>query len=181
MLAIRRSAEAAFIIIVLAMLNGCGTTPLPVPVISGDVHTLAQAPPGHLDVVIQCIKTNLEENAGLKIAGVIAEEGESPYVFATPEKSDGLLVVQIKEIGLDDSAKGIRLTLFIRVFDGLGKNVYVRSITSIYGADLSEYQSSNIEKALQIVTKDVLRQYAKDPTLRPLILKYKLGALMKFI
>ena len=30
------------------------------------------------------------------------------------------------------------------------------------------------------VVQDVLRQYAKDPALRPLILKYKLGSLLKF-
>jgi len=174
-----------FLIVVLAVLNGCGTTPLPVPVFSGDVRddhikSVAQAPPSHLGIVIKCIAENLEENAGLKIAGVIAEEGESPYVFAAPEKSGGLLVIRIKEIGIAESSVEIRITLLLRVFDGVGENIYTRSITAASGADSPQDLPPNIEKELQVVTKDVLRQYAKDPALRPLILKYKLGSLLKF-
>jgi hypothetical protein len=129
---------------------------------------------------MKCIAENLEENAGLKIVGVIAEEGESPYVFAAPEKPGGLLVIRIKEIGIADPSAGIRVTLLLRVFDGLGENIYTRSITVASGADSPQNLPPNIEKALRAVTKDVLRQYAKDPALRPLILKYKLGSLLKF-
>ena len=185
MFAVHRSVKTVFLIVVLAVLNGCGTTPLPVPVFSGDVRddnikSVAQAPPSHLGIVIKCIAENLEENAGLKIAGVIAEEGESPYVFAAPEKSGGLLVIRIKEIGIADPASGIRVTLLLRVFDALGENIYTRSITGVSKADSPQNLPPNIEKALQAVTKDILRQYAKDPVLRPLILKYKLGSLLKF-
>ena len=185
MFAVHRSVKAVFLIVVLAVLNGCGTTPLPVPVFSGDVRddhikSVAQAPPSHLGIVIKCIAENLEENAGLKIAGVIAEEGESPYVFAAPEKSGGLLVIRIKEIGIAESSVEIRITLLLRVFDGVGENIYTRSITAASGADSPQDLPPNIEKELQVVTKDVLRQYAKDPALRPLILKYKLGSLLKF-
>ena len=185
MLALRRFVESAVIIVALVALNGCGTTPLPVPVFSGDVRddhikSVAQAPPSHLGIVIKCIAENLEENAGLKIAGVIAEEGESPYVFAAPEKSGGLLVIRIKEIGIAEPAVEIRITLLLRVFDGSGENIYARCITGVSGANSPQNLPSSIEKALQAVTKDVLRQYAKDPALRPLILKYKLGSLLKF-
>ena len=185
MFAVHRSVKAVFLIVVLAVLNGCGTTPLPVPVFSGDIlgeriKSVAQAPPSHLGIVIKCIAENLEENAGLKIAGVITGEGESPYVFAAPEKSGGLLVIRIKEIGIADPSAGIRMTLLLRVFDVLGENIYVRSITGVSGADSAQNQPPNIETALQAVTKDILRQYAKDPSLRPLILKYKLGSLLKF-
>ena len=185
MFAVHRSVKTVFLIVVLAVLNGCGTTPLPVPVFSGDVRdehikSVAQAPPSHLGIVIKCIAENLEENAGLKIAGVITEEGESPYVFAAPEKSGGLLVIRIKEIGIADPASGIRVTLLLRVFDGVGENIYARCITVVSGADSPQNLPPNIERALQVVTKDVLRQYAKDPALRPLILKYKLGSLLKF-
>ena len=186
MLAMRLCVKAAFLIIFLVALSGCGTMPMPVPAFSGGsrvehVKSVAQAPPSHLAIVIKCIAENLEENAGLKIAGAILEEGESPYVFAAPEKSDGLLVIRIKELGITEPTVGIRLTLVLRVFDGLGENIYTRSITGVSGADLPQNQPPNIEKALRVITKDVLRQYAKDPTLRPLILKYKMGSLLKFI
>ena len=186
MFAMHRSVKAVFLIVVLAVLNGCGTTPLPVPVFSGDsrvehVKSVAQSPPSHLATVMKCIAENLEENAGLKIAGVITEEGESPYVFAAPEKPGGLLVIRVKALNIADQAAGIQLTLVLRVFDGSGENIYTRSITGVSGADLPQNQPPSIEKALQVVTKDVLHQYAKDPTLRPLILKYKMGSLLKFI
>lgn len=185
MLAMHQSVNALFLFVALAVLSGCGTTPLPVPAFSGGnrveyVKSVAQAPPSHLGIVMKCIAENLEENAGLKIAGVIAEEGESPYVFAAPEKSGGLLVIRIKEIGIADPSAGIRVTLLLRVFDGVGENIYTRSITVASGADSPQNLPPSIEKALQVVTKDVLRQYAKDPALRPLILKYKLGSLLKF-
>ena len=185
MFAVPRSVKAVFLIVVLAVLNGCGTTPLPVPVFSGDVRddhikSVAQAPPSHLAIVMKCIAENLEENAGLKIVGVITEEGESPYVFAAPEKSGGLLVMRIKEIGIADPSRGIRMTLQLRVFDGLGENIYTRLITGVSGAGPPQNPLPGIEEALRAVTKDILRQYAKDPVLRPLILKYKLGSLLKF-
>ncbi len=186
MFAVHRSVKAVFLIVALAVLNGCGTTPLPVPVFAGDargehIESVAQAPPDHIGIVMKCIAENLEENAGLKIAGVIAEEGEPPYVFAAPEKAGGLLVMRIKEIGIADPSPGIRVTLLLRVFDGAGENIYARGITGVSGADSPQNKPPNIEKALQAVTKDILRQYAKDPTLRPLILKYKMGSLLKFI
>ncbi|MFH0984568.1 MAG: hypothetical protein V1882_03420 [Candidatus Omnitrophota bacterium] len=180
-----RSVNALILFATLAALNGCGTTPVPLPVFSGDaraehIKSVAQAPPSHLATVMKCIAENLEENAGLKIAGVISEEGESPYVIATPEKSGGLLVMRIKEIGIADPSSGIRMTLQLRVFDGLGEHIYTRSITGVSGANPPQNPSPGIEEALRTVTKDILRQYAKDPTLRPLILKYKLGSLLKF-
>ena len=185
MFAMCRPVKALFLLAILAALNGCGTTPAPLPVFSGDVRvehiqSVAQSPPGHIGIVMKCIAENLEENAGLKIAGVIAEEGESPYVFAAPEKSGGLLVMRIKEIGIADPSSGIRMTLQLRVFDGLGENIYTRLITGVSGAGPPQNPLPGIEEALRAVTKDILRQYAKDPALRPLILKYKLGSLLKF-
>ncbi len=129
---------------------------------------------------MKCIAENLEENAGLKIVGMMAEKGESPYVFAAPEKSGGLLVVRIKEIGIVDPPSGVRMTLQLRVFDSLGENIYARNITGVYGADPPQNLPPGTQEALRAVTKDILRQYAKDPALRPLILKYKLGSLLKF-
>ena len=185
MLAMRLFVKAACLTVLLVALNGCGTTPMPVPAFScgsrvEHVKSVAQAPPSHLEIVIKCIASNIEENAGLKIAGVIAEEGESPYVFAAPEKSGGLLVMRIKEIGIADPSSGIRMTLQLRVFDGLGENIYTRLITGVSGAGPPQNPLPGIEEALRAVTKDILRQYAKDPTLRPLIMKYKLGSLLKF-
>jgi hypothetical protein len=185
MFAMRQPVKALFLLAALATLSGCGTTPVPLPVFAGDAHSehiksVAQAPPDHIGIVIKCIAENLEENAGLKIAGVITEDGESPYVFAAPEKSGGLLVVRIKEIGIADPSSAIRMTLQLRVFDSLGENIYTRLITGVSGAGPPQNPLPGIEEALRAVTKDILRQYAKDPALRPLILKYKLGSLLKF-
>jgi len=181
-----RLAKAALLALVFGVLSGCGTTSLPVPALqsntpSVNIATVAQAPPSHLAVVMKCIASNLEENAGLKIAGVIAEEGEPPYVFATPRKSDGLLVVRVRELHVASKGQKIRLTLLLRVFDGAGENIYARSITGVSGDYSSLSQTSGIEMAIQAITKDILRQYAHDPVLRPLVIKYKLGALMKFM
>ncbi|MFH1799975.1 MAG: hypothetical protein ABH891_03900 [Candidatus Omnitrophota bacterium] len=172
----------------LSMLAGCGTLPVPTATElvssaerSADINSVTLSPPEPLKIVLKCVASNLEENAGLKIAGVIAEEGELPYVFAAPEKSGGLLVICIKELDIDNSGAGMRLTLVLRVFDSSGGKIYTRSITGVSGADLPQNQPPNIEKALQVVTSDVLRQYAKDPALRPLIMKYKMGSLLKFI
>ena len=185
MFAMSRSVKALYLLAILAALNGCGTTPVPLPVFAGDargehIESVAQAPPDHIGIVMKCIAENLEENAGLKIAGVITEDGESPYVFAAPEKSVGLLVIRIKEIGIADPSSGIRLTLQLRVFDSLGENIYTRLITGVSGAGPPQNPLPGIEEALRAVTKDILRQYAKDPALRSLILKYKLGSLLKF-
>jgi len=185
MFAMRRSVKAVILLATLAVLSGCGTTPVPLPVFSGDargehIKSVAQAPPDHIGIVMKCIAENLEENAGLKIAGMMAEEGEPPYVFAAPEKSGGLLVVRIKEIGVADPSLGVRMTLQLRVFDALGQNIYTRNITGVSGAGPPQNPLPGIEEALRAVTKDILRQYAKDPVLRPLILKYKLGSLLKF-
>ena len=185
MFAMLRPVKAVILLAILAVLSGCGTTPVPLPVFSGDVRgehikSVAQAPPGHFGSVMKCIAENIEQNAGLKIAGMIAEEGESPYVFAAPEKSGGLLVVRIKEIGVADPSSAIRMTLQLRVFDALGENIYTRLITGVSGAGQPQNPPPGIEEALRAVTKDILRQYAKDPVLRPLILKYKLGSLLKF-
>ncbi|MFH0983932.1 MAG: hypothetical protein V1882_00190, partial [Candidatus Omnitrophota bacterium] len=170
MFPVRRSVKALISFAILAALNGCGTTPVPLPVFSGDaraehVKSVAQAPPDHLGIVMKCIAENLEENAGLKIAGVITEEGESPYVFAAPEKLGGLLVMRIKEISIADPSSGIRLTLQLRVFDGLGEHIYTRSITGVSGANPPQNLNPGTEEALRAVTKDILRQYAKDPAL----------------
>ena len=177
--------KAAILIVVLAVLNGCGTTPLPVPVFLEDLRTqninsVAQSPPNYLEIVMKCIALNLEENAGLKIAGVIVGGGESPYVFATPEKSDGLLVICIKELNVADPTTEIQLTLVLRAFNDSGENIYTRSITGVSETVLPQNGHSDIEKALQTATKGILRQYAQDPILRPLIVKYKLGSLLKF-
>ncbi len=185
MLAVRQSVKAAILIAILAVMSGCGTTPVPLPVFAGDardehIKSVAQAPPDHIGIVMKCIAENLEENAGLKIAGMMADEGESPYVFAAPEKSGGLLVIRIREIGITDTSSAIRMTLQLRVFDGLGENIYTRNITGVSGAGPPQNPLPGIEEALRAVTKDILRQYAKDPVLRPLILKYKLGSLLKF-
>jgi hypothetical protein len=185
MFAMLRPVKAVILLAILAVLSGCGTTPAPLPVFSGDVRgehikSVAQAPPGHFGIVMKCIAENIEENAGLKIAGMIAEEGEAPYVFAAPEKSGGLLVVRIKEIDIAEPSSAIRMTLQLRVFDALGQNIYTRLITGVSGAGPPPNPLPVIEEALRTVTKDILRQYAKDPVLRPLILKYKLGSLLKF-
>ena len=185
MFAMLRPVKAVILPAILVVLSGCGTTPVPLPVFSGDargehIKSVAQAPPDHFGIVMKCIAENLEENAGLKIAGIMAEEGESPYVFAAPEKSGGLLVVRIKEIGVADPSSGVRMTLQLRVFDALGENIYTRLITGVSGAGQPQNPPPGIEEALRAVTKDILRQYAKDPVLRPLILKYKLGSLLKF-
>ena len=89
--------------------------------------------------------------------------------------------MRIREIGIAEPAFGIQLTLLLRVFDGLGRNIYARSITGVSGADSPPNQSPSIEKTLQVATKDVLRQYAKDSTLRPLIMKYRINSLLNFI
>jgi len=175
-----------FLFAVLGALNGCGTTPLPAPALFTNTHseniaTFAQAPPSHLATVMKCITSNLVENAGLKIAGVIEDEGEPPYVFAAPGKSEGLLVVCVKELAVASKGLEIRLTLHLRVFDGSGENIYARSITSVSEANSSLNQTSGIETTLQVITKDILRQYAKDSVLRPLIMKYKLAAMLKFM
>ena len=179
-------AKAVFLGVLLGALSGCGTTPMPAPALltntpGGNIAAVAQAPPSSLAVVMKYIASNLVENAGLKIAGKIADEGEPPYVFAAPGKSDGLLVVCIKELNVASKGPEIRLTLLLRVFDGSGENIYARSITGVSGAYSPQNKLSDTEIALQVITKDVLRQYAKDPVLRPLIMKYKLGALMKFM
>ena len=185
MFAMLRPVKAVILPAILVVLSGCGTTPAPLPVFAGDardehIKSVAQTPPDHIGIVMKYIAENLEENAGLKIAGMMAEEGESPYVFAAPEKSGGLLVMRIKEIGISDPSSGVRMTLQLRVFDGLGENIYVRNITGVSGAGPPQNPLSGIEEVLRAVTKDILRQYAKDPALRPLILKYKLGSLLKF-
>ena len=82
------------------------------------------------ETVLRCIALTLKENAGLKIAGVIAEEGESPSLFAAPEKSGGLLMIRIKDLNLVDPSAEVRLTLVLRVFDSSGVNCYTRSITN---------------------------------------------------
>jgi len=181
-----RLAKAAFLAVILGVLSGCVTTPESVPALLSDtpsekIATVAQAPPGHLAVVMKSIASNLQENAGLKIAGVIAEDGEPPYVFAAPRKAEGLLVVCIRELHVASKGQEIRLTLLLRVFDGSGENIYARSITGVSGDYSSLSQTSGIEMAIQAITKDILRQYAHDPVLRPLVIKYKLGALMKFM
>ncbi len=182
MFAMHRSVKAFFLIVALALLNGCGTTPMPVPVLLGDIHaeqinSVAKAPPSHLAIVVKCIAENLRENAGLKIAGVITEEGDSPYVFAAPEKSGGLVMVRIKDLNLVDPSAEVRLTLVLRVFDSSGVNCYTRSITNTFRINSPR---DKLDETLQLITKDILRQYAKDPILRPIIMKYRLGSMLKF-
>jgi len=70
--------------------------------------------------------------------------------------------------------------LVVRVFDGSGENVYARTISGVSAAGLTQGAVGDLDKEIQTITEDILRQYAKDPILRPLILKYKLGSLLKF-
>jgi len=172
----------------ISMLAGCET--LPAPAIteiassagqSAAINSVTMSPLEPLKIVLECVSSNLKENVGLKIAGMITQEGESPCIFATPANSGGLLVICIKELNINNSGAGMRLALVLRVFDSLGENIYTRSITGVSGADSPQNNQSSTEKALLSVTKDVLRQYAKDPALRPLIMKYKVGSLLKFI
>jgi hypothetical protein len=169
----------------------CGCASVPSPAIPGEVFLDAskkektdssgQAPSAQAsatDAVLRCIALTLEEDAGLKIAGVIAEEGESPSLFAAPEKSGGLLMIRIKDLNLADPSAEVRLTLVLRVFDSSGVNCYSRSITNTLRIDSPQDKSDGV---LQIITKNILRQYAKDPVLRPLIMKYRLESLLKFI
>jgi hypothetical protein len=141
----------------------------------------ASAQASATETVLSCIAATLRESVGLKIAGVVKGEGELPYIFAVPEKSGALLVICIKELNIADNPSGIRLTLALKAFGGKGENIYERSITGASGAGPPQNNQPEIEKALLFVTKDILRQYADDPALRPLIMKYKLGSLLKFI
>ena len=169
----------------------CGCASVPSPAIQGEVFcdvakeatadSPAQAPsaqPSATETVLRCIAVTLKENAGLKIAGVIAEEGESPSLFAAPEKSGGLLMIRIKDLNLVDPLAEVRLTLVLRVFDSSGVNCYTRRITDTLRIDSPQGQ---IDGAIQTITKDILRQYAKDPVLRPIIMKNRMGSLQKFI
>ena len=169
----------------------CGCASVPSPAIQGEVFrdvakeattdSPAQAPsvqPSATETVLRCIAVTLKENAGLKIAGVIAEEGESPSLFAAPEKSGGLLMIRIKDLSLVDQSAEVRLTLVLRVFDSAGVNCYTRSITNTLRINSPQDKR---DEALQLITKDILRQYSKDPVLRPIIMKYKLGSLLRFI
>ena len=168
----------------------CGCASVPPPAIQGEVFrdvakeektdSPAQAPSAQAnatETVLRCIALTLKENAGLKIAGVIAEEGESPSLFAVPQKSGGLLMIRIKDLNLVDPSAEVRLTLVLRVFDSAGANIYMRSITNTLRIDSPQ---EKIDGTLQIITEDILRQYAKDPVLRPIIMKYRLGSLLKF-
>ena len=184
--------KGAVILVAIITLCGCASVPSPAlpEAVFRDVSEAEKADPSvsapslqsnTTEIVLRCIAVTLKEDAGLKIAGVIAAEGESAYVFAAPEKSGELLVICIKEIHIADQADGIRLTLVLRLFDGLGVNIYTRRITGFSGAGPPQNNLLGIEKTLQVVTEEVLRQYAKDPTLRPLIMKYRLSSLLKFV
>ncbi len=164
----------------------CGCASVPSPAIQGEVFrdvakeaktdSPAQAPSAQAsatETVLRCIAVTLKENAGLKIAGVIAEEGESPSLFAAPEKSGGLLMIRIKDLKLVDPSVEVRLTLVLRVFDSVGVNCYTRSITNTV---LINSPQDKLDEAFQLMTKDILRQYARDPVLRPIIIKYRLGS-----
>ncbi len=180
MLAMRRSVKAVFLIVMLVVLSGCGTIPTPAASLEKSRIVPGKGPPSHIGIVLKCIASNIEENAGLTLAGTIIEEGESPYLFAVSGKSDGLLVVRVKEFDVADRVPRVRLALVVRVFDGSGQNVYARTISGVSTAGLTQGVTGDLEKEIQTITEDILRQYAKDPILRPLILKYKLGSLLKF-
>lgn len=180
MLAVRRSVKAVILLAILAVLGGCGTIPAPAASLEKSRIVSGKGPPSHIGIVLKCIASNIEANAGLTLAGTIAEEGESPYLFAVSGKSDGLLVVRVKEFNVADRIPRVRLALVVRVFDGSGQNVYSRTISGVSAVGLTQSTTGDLEKELQAVTEDILRQYAKDPILRPLILKYKLGSLLKF-
>ena len=169
----------------------CGCASVPSPAIPGEVfldaskkektdspQPASSAQASATNAVLRCIAVTLEENSGLKIAGVIAEEGELPSLFAAPEKSGGLLMIRIKDLNLVDPSAEVRLTLVLRVFDSSGVNCYARSITNTLRINSPQ---EKIDGVLQLITKDILRQYAKDPVLRPIIMKSRLGSLLKFI
>lgn len=181
MLAVRRSVKAVILLAILAVLSGCGTMPVPAASLEKSQIVSDVGPPSRIDIVLKCIASNIKENAGLALAGTIAEEGESPYLFAVSGKFDGLLVVRVKEFDVADRVPRVRLALVVRVFDGSGQNVYMRTISAVSKAGLTQNAAGDLEKEIQTITEDILRQYAKDPILRPLILKYKLGALLKSI
>jgi hypothetical protein len=181
--------KGAVVLAAITALCGCATVPSPaIPeAVFLDVakeektDSPGQAPSAQAsatETVLRCIALTLKENTGLKIAGVIAEEGESPSLFAAPEKSGGLLMIRIKNLNLVDPSAEVRLTLVLRVFDSLGVNIYTRSITNTLRINSPQ---EKIDGALQSITEDILRQYAKDPVLRPIIMKYRMGALLKFI
>jgi hypothetical protein len=180
MFAIRRPVKAAILLAILAALSGCGTIPAPAASLEKSQIVSGKGPPSHIGIVLKCISSNIEENAGLTLAGTIVEEGESPYLFALSGKSDGLLVVRVKEFDVADRVPHVRLALVVRVFDGSGQNVYARTISGVSTAGLTQGAARDLEKEIQTITEGILRQYAKDPILRPLILKYKLGSLLKF-
>ena len=176
--------KGAVVLAAFTTLCGCATVPSPaIPEavfidVAKDEKTDSpgQAPfaqASATETVLRCIALTLKENVGLKIAGVIAEEGESPSLFAAPEKSGGLLMIRIKDLNLVDPSAEVRLTLVLRVFDSSGVNIYTRSITNTLHIDLPQ---EKIDGALQLITKDILRQYAKDPVLRPIIIKYRMGS-----
>ena len=175
-------------VVLAAIMSLCGCASVPSPAIpeavflnvvkEGKTDFPQPAPSAQasaMETVLRLIALTLKENTGLKIAGVIAEEGESPSLFAAPEKSGGLLMIRIKDLNLVDPSAEIRLTLVLRVFDSSGVNCYSRSITNTLRVN---FQQDKLDGALQLITKDILRQYAKDPVLRPLIMKYRLGSLL---
>ena len=181
--------KEAVVLAAITALCGCASVPSSAtpgagfPEVAKEEKTTSpgQAPSAQASAtesVLRCIAVTLKKEAGLKIAGIIVEEGESPSLFAVPEKSGGLLMIRIKDLKLVDPSVEVRLTLVLRVFDSSGVNCYTRSITDTLRIDSPQGQ---IDGAIQTITKDILRQYAKDPVLRPIIMKNRMGSLQKFI
>lgn len=150
----------------LMIFAGCGAIPIPANASfsvsdSREINGAANSSLSLSKTVLWCIADNLEKKAGLKIVGMIIGFDEPAQVFALPKNGDGLFVIGIKELNIEAQTSKMRLTLVLRVFDGSGSNVYKRSITRVGNA-----ASKNQSEVLRLVTKDILKQYARDSLLR---------------
>jgi hypothetical protein len=175
----------------LVIIQGCTGIPKPAitqPVVpdhqimnSHEVHNSGADDKEPISIVLKYIAESIEEKAGLRIVAVVQENSLPPQVIALPKKSEGLVTIWITELAIPLASAAelskVRLSLLLAVFDDRGQLKYIRTAS----AEQTENGESSVfvlsGPILEKLTKTTLQQYLQDPTLRAMILKFKLSGL----
>ncbi len=179
-------------LIFIITFSGCITTPAPAITKTASSHVqnadsgspalTSSAELSPIEIVTEYLAANIQEKAGLKIAGIMAGLDDFTQIFAIPKKANGLFVIRVNELTITNHTGArsaeVKLVLALTAFDGQGRNIYEKTVTSLHvGTVVYNTSIPGTNDLLEEVAKDALKQYVKDPVLRAVLIKLKYAAL----
>lgn len=128
----------------------------------------------------------INDKARLNVVKVAIKESDVIEEVVDTYKLEGMAILKIKELrvfSIDAFIQPVEVDLLLElsIFDKSGQKIYNRTISGHHEERIGLIiVENNVENLVEIVLKDALNQYGKDPELKKIIMKFKLGSIANF-